>query len=271
MIRVLQALSEAGGPENEDLIWTEPGLLALLDGSTSLIPTPLNARWFTACFTRGLAEHPDGSLIERVNGAIAYTEERYRQSGLDADADYYPSAAGIFVQERGESLEILAVGDCTGLFFLKDGSVLTVTDDRVKRLDESVLELCRTLGRLEGKSIAEMVGSEEIRSRLLQNRRKMNRPDGYKILAVGMEDCTEDELVCLDTADVCRIILFSDGFDAVQDGFLAPELSLKTLYEQLRRREDEDADFMQMPRFKPGDDASALVAEPLSREETATA
>ncbi len=261
MMRVLQALSEAGGLANEDLTWVERDLLALLDGSTSLVPTELDARWFTRSFVEGMKKHPGEELTARVNHALEYTEELYRKSGLNADADYYPSAAGIFVQEREGRLEILAVGDCTGLFFLDDGSVMTVTEDTVKRLDDGVLDYCREVGAREEKTVAEMVKTEEVRRLLLQNRRKMNRPDGYRILAVGMQPCEESDLIRLPVEKVRRIVLHSDGFDAVQDGLLEPELSLERLYERLRRLEAQDPDFEQMPRFKPGDDASALAAE----------
>ena len=260
MIRVLQALSEAGGAANEDLICCEPDLLMLLDGSTSLIPTDFDARRFTRGFAEGMRAHAELALPERVNRALEYTEALYRQSGAGSGEDFYPSAAGIFVQERSGWLEILAVGDCTGLFFTDEG-LITVTDDRVKRLDDGVLARCAELAAREGKSVAELVKSEEIRRLLLANRRKMNRPDGYKILSFEMPPCTDAGLIRLRADRVRRIVLHSDGFDAVAEDFLAPELSLEEIYEKLRRAEALDPGFEAMPRFKPGDDASALVAE----------
>lgn len=130
MIRVLQALSEAGGAANEDLICCEPDLLMLLDGSTSLIPTDFDARRFTRGFAQGMRTYAELALPERVNRALNYTEALYRQSGAGSGED-----------------------------------------------------------------------------------------------------------------------------------FLEPELSLEEIYEKLRRAEALDPGFEAMPRFKPGDDASALVAE----------
>ena len=261
-MRVLQSLSGAGGAKNEDLIRCEGPLLMVLDGSSSLVPMEFDGRWFVRRLARGMKLAPEGGLDERLNRALAYVEQEYRKKRTGPDTGDYPSAAGIFVLERKKCLEVFAVGDCTGLFFMEDGSAVTVTDDAVRKLDGQVLEACRTLGKKHGLTCAEAVKTEEIRRLLRENRKKMNRPGGYRILSVGMAPCTAEELAVLPADKVRRIVLFSDGFEAVRRELALPGASLRSLYARLRRAEKLDPDFEKQPRFKPHDDASAVIAEP---------
>ena len=263
-LRVLQSLSGAGGERNEDLIDCGGPLLTLLDGSSSLVPMELDGRWFVHQLARELRKVPEGGLDARINCALERVSAHYRAKRTGPDTGDCPSAAGVFVLEREGRLEILALGDCTGIFFLEDGTAVTVTDDAVRRLDGSVLEACRALGEKKSMTCAEAVRTEEIRRLLRENRRKMNKPEGYRILSADMPPCREEDLTVLPADKVRRIVLFSDGFEAMAEELARPEVSLRSLYARLRRAEDLDPDFEKMPRFKPHDDASAVIAEPIS-------
>lgn len=264
MMRVLQTLSGAGGAKNEDLIHCGGPLLTVLDGSSSLVPMELDGRWFVHQFARELRKTPEGGLDARINRALESVSASYRAKRTGPDTPDCPSAAGVFVLEREGRLEILALGDCTGIFFMEDGTAATVTDDAVRRLDGSVLEACRVLGEKKGMTCAEAVRTEEIRRLLRENRGKMNKSEGYRILAPGMPPCRAEELTVLPADRVRRIVLFSDGFEAMREELAQPEVSLRSLYARLRRAEDLDPDFEKMPRFKPHDDASAVIAEPIA-------
>ena len=261
MIQVKQALSRPGGTTNEDRIWYEDGFLALLDGSSSLVPSGVGGDWFTECFVRGLEQTRAEKMTERINQALAYVEEEFTGTFPGRDLLFYPSAAGVFVQEKEDFLDVIAIGDCEGHFIMKDGRVITVTDEAVTRLDQTVFDLCRQLQKERGGTIAELMKTEEARSLLIANRKKMNQPDGYRILSIGMEPCREEELIRIPKWDVARIVLFSDGFAELKDQLRQPDADLEDLYRKLRRMEADDPDFETMPRFKPGDDASALIAE----------
>lgn len=261
MIRVLQSVSCAGAKTNEDLIWYDGETILLLDGATSLIPTALDGSWFVHSFAEAFRGHPGERLDQRVNHALAEVTDLYRQQQSEDDPKYYPSAGGVIAQLRGSTLEILAVGDCTGLVFLRSGELLTLTDEAIRALDQQVFDLCKTLHETTGRTNAELMRSEEVRAALLKNRQKMNRPDGYRILSMETSPFTEDDVTRIPADAVRRIVCFSDGFDALAEELRQPELSLAALYTQLRHMEADDPDFEQYPRFKPGDDASALVAE----------
>ena len=258
MIRMLQELSEPGGLKNEDLVWHSDFAAMVLDGSTTLKNSEYDGFWFTRTFARSFesALEEGLSLPEAVNKALAETCRV-----LEGAAGTYPSASGIFLKQTGETAELLTIGDCTGLVFLKNGSRIRILDDTVKRLDQSVLDRCALLHKETGQTIAELVKTEEIRALLVKNRGKMNMPGGYRILSVHMTPCRTEEVICLPVKEISRVVLFSDGFDEVQEHFADPEVSLNELYRLLREREAADPDFECMPRFKPGDDASALIAE----------
>lgn len=263
MLRVTQSLSMPGGERNEDLIWTGDTVLAVLDGATSLIPSRFDACWFTDRFIRAFREELERgkTLPDSVNRALVRIRKDYAGEGEGENDGIFPSASGIFVQEKEDRLLVLSIGDCEGLFFLDDGSCVEIYDDTVERLDNGVLRRCLELRERTGGSIPEILRSPEIRARLIENRKKMNRPDGYRILSPGMPPCGPEDLKSLPARRVRRIVLFSDGFRAVRKEFYQPSFSLEALYEQLRRQEREDPAFLRIPRFKPGDDASALVAE----------
>ncbi len=262
MIRVLQELSLPGGEKNEDGLWYGGVSAALLDGSTSLIPCEVDGALFTASFLEAfaaLADRGEG-LCACVNGALEAVDRRYGGVFASLDWGYYPSAAGIFVRESGPWLEAIAIGDCSGTFLLRSGVRLTLQDERVKVLDEQVLAYVSDLSRRTGAAPASLVKSPQVREKLIENRRKMNRPSGYRVLAHGMEPCTESEVIRLPAGDVERFALWSDGFDAAAGELLRPEARLTELYARLREEEAQDPDFVRLPRFKPGDDASALIA-----------
>lgn len=261
MIKVLQKLSQPGGELNEDRIWHAPNILAVLDGATSLRPAAFDGNWFVEQLVRALEVSTCPALPGRVNDALRHVCRLFLPT-ISANApEYYPSAAGIFVQERGPNVEILSIGDCTGAFCLENGHTLIVRDDTVKRMDQEVLARCADLQARTGKSVAQLVQSDEIKKLLLENRRKMNQPFGYRILSVGMEPCTEKDLLCIPAKQIRRFALWSDGFDSVQSHLLDADVSLEELYARIRRNEAADPDFQQTPRFKNGDDASAVIAE----------
>lgn len=70
--------------------------------------------------------------------------------------------------------------------------------------------------------------------------------------------------VRFDVADVKRVIVHSDGFDAMEDRLRSFEpsgsTSLETLLNELRYEEDKDPYCIEHNRFKKSDDTTALSA-----------
>lgn len=261
MLKVLESLSKAGEEKNEDLVWHDGNLLAVLDGSSGLIPMALDALWFTNCFVEGLAKSAAGPLFERINYALDYSRNRFFDLQPGYDAIDYPSAAGAFVQERSGAIEVLAVGDCTACLTLEGGREMTFSDDTIRHLDDEVIELCEQIRDTSGRPLSELMKEDVIRQRLLENRHKMNRSDGYRILSMNMEPLKASDMEVIPAEQVRKIVLFSDGFEEMADQLRQCSSSLEDLYSELRNREAKDPTFEMMPRFKSSDDASALIAE----------
>ena len=261
MIRVMQVLSKPGGAINEDGVMHLPHFLAVLDGATSLLPAALDGAWFTERLMEELASSAVDSLPGRVNAALERVHQAFLAESPLRTPEYYPSAAGIFVQETGPTVEIMSIGDCTGFFALDNGLTLRVRDDAVRHMDQMVLRRCVELHARTGKSIAEIVQGEEIRNLLLDNRRKMNLPNGYRILSFGMRGCSEKDVLHIPSGMIRRMALCTDGFETGQDRLLDEDVSLEELYLRIRRDEAADPELLKHPRFKNGDDASAVIAE----------
>ncbi len=263
MIRVLQALSLPGGAKNEDGFWHGSAAAAVLDGSTSLIPCPVDGTLFTNCFLDAFAAlaNRGAGLCSCVNGAMEELDRRFGTTFKALDWGYYPSAAGIFAMEVGPCLEVVTLGDCSGAFLMRSGVEIAVHDNRVKELDGAVLARMVELARQKETTPAALANEPDVRAKLIENRRKMNRPGGYRVLAHGMEPCNERDVIRLPAEEVERFALWSDGFDAAAGALLKPDVRLEEGYARLREAEAQDPDFTAMPRFKPGDDATALIAQ----------
>ncbi len=262
MIRILQALCLPGGTKNEDGFWHGASAAAVLDGSTSLIPCSVDGTLFTSCFLDAFAALADrgAGLCSCVNGALEELDRRFGPTLEALDWGYFPSAAGIFVMEAGPYLEIVTVGDCSGAFLLRSGVEIAVRDNRVKELDGAVLERMGELARQKETTPAALAGEPDVRNLLIENRRRMNRPGGYRVLAHGMAPCGERDVIRLPAEEVERFALWTDGFDAEAGALLKPDVRLEDVYARLREAEARDPGFTAMPRFKPGDDATALIA-----------
>lgn len=260
MITIKQKVSYAGRIINEDCVWSDGKTLILLDGSTGLLPGYLDARWFTSCFLEGYQRSSEASLCDAVNSAIAYTREAFFSLTTVANPEYLPSAAGIFVREIEDMIEVLAIGDCTGILYLKNGVTVSVCDDSVKHKDNAVVERCIELRKETGINISDAVSIPEVREMLIANRKTMNRPIGYRILAPNMDKCSEDDVIRFPKKNILGFALISDGFEAMKERIGLERVSLNELYEKLRNEEVEDADCNIRPRLKMSDDATAVIA-----------
>ena len=265
-IRVLQEISLPGAQRNEDAIAHGPGFAALLDGATSLVRTEHDAVWFTRCFL-GLYQRAMEAGLDipgAVNAVIARMREEHPELRDLGKAEYYSSAAGILVRLVGEELELFAIGDCTALLQYRDGRCLRVHKDDVDHFDDQVLAQMRQIHETEGLSLPETMQLPAVREHLLENRRQMNRPQGYRILSFNMAPVTEQEIQRFPVGQLKRVLLFSDGFDSIQERFFDDELDLPALYRQLRDSEQQDSALEAFPRFKLHDDASALLFDVVS-------
>lgn len=205
-----------------------------------------------AAILAGLVE----GLIADWNAAIA---------GLDLPQDYDPPAACLVLVKRyrdgwqalrlGDSC-LLARGDDGGtrIFAASPNNVFDhwLTREARKRRDEGVLDIKALLS--------------EFAPQLRAGRAKRNRPDGYSIL-----ECSRDALAMPEVTELgwpADILLCTDGYYRAVDHYAlhdetglleASRRSVHQVLADLRAAEAGDPDCLRFPRFKPADDATAVM------------
>ena len=264
MIKILDALCEAGGARNEDLIRYDEKNVLVLDGSTGLRADAPDACWFTENFAdafMGLIRRTD-DLCASVEQALEEVRRQFFRECRDPCADgVFPSASAVIAHQSGDLLQILNVGDCTTVLFEKEKTSLLYSEE-VDRFDGAVIAELQKERQRTRLDIADLVKTDRIRGMLLENRKKMNAPDGYEILAFNMPKRTPSHLLQIDRAQLRQVVMLTDGFRPCLEALKTlPCPSLRSLYESLRQTEREDPGMNQRPRFKISDDASAIVFE----------
>lgn len=278
-VRLMGAITEGSGAVNEDgfgFAGEELDVSAawVFDGVTGInrrnhLGTGSDAQWLVGraharlaqlvmhdlALTAILAELVEG-LIADWNGAIA---------GLDLPPDYDPPAACLVLVKRyRDGWQSLRLGDScllargadggTRIFAASPNNVFDhwLTREARKRRDEGVLDIKALLA--------------EFAPQLRAGRAKRNRPDGYSIL-----ECSRDALAMPEVTELgwpAEMLLCTDGYYRAVDHYgLCDEAGLLTASRQgveqvladLRSAEAGDPDCLRYPRFKPADDATAVM------------
>ena len=260
-------VTSAGKPRNEDLFRMTQSQALLLDGSTDLglYQNMPDAAWFVDRFAGAFLEQEACHPVEqRLCAAVdTVAQACLRQTGNDPRmTDRTPSASLMLVEEREDTLEFTALGDCSAVLYFRDGrQPVRFRDHRVDPFDGAVLAAMGEMAAQTGMDILSTVKTEPIREMLLQNRSKMNTPQGYWILAFCKEAFRHLHRLCVPREEVSQVLLFTDGFDAMAQAFLEapPRQSLPALCRQLRDRELADKNCNRYPRFHTHDDACAAL------------
>lgn len=259
-MKVIDRLSCAGNRINEDAIWCSEHCALVLDGATmlkdSVYPASVFVKEFIDVFSQQIAD--SSSLWEAVNGTVSVLRER-RSTGDDFDPTRIPSSAsGIFVYETDDEIQVLTIGDCTAILSGRLG-IKKVYSGEVEAYDQKVIRRMIELHKTTGADIADLVLSDEIRDMLVENRKMMNRPGGYRILALNLGPVNEKDILSVKKDEVDQIVLYSDGFHQMEKDIIGGETDCSLLYKKLRETENADFCLNAYPRFKKSDDASILV------------
>lgn len=259
MLKVPKELSRPGAEVNLDLIWHDGRYAVVLDGSSSLSGSESDVLDFTHAFMQGFERQASRGLElhECVNAAIDSLRGSFRPDNYQDGI--VPSAAGVFLRETDDRVEVLSVADCSATILGKDGRVTRVCENSVGRFDAEALMKATSFCCMFGHGLADVVRRPRMRTILLANRRMMNVPGGYLALASNMRPLTAEDVARFDREDVACVLLCSDGFDVAADGFSSCDFDIDAAYDAMRRAERLDSSLERRPRFKVSDDASAMV------------
>jgi hypothetical protein len=202
-------------------------------------------------------------LSELVSGLIADWTSATKD--LDLPHDYDPPAACLVLVKRyQDGWQSLRLGDSCLLARGTDGgtNILAASPNNVfdhwltrearKRRDEGVLDIKALLA--------------EFAPQLRAGRAKRNRPDGYSILECSRDALAMPEVTALGWPE--EVLLCTDGYYRAVDHYGlydsarlldASKRGVASVLAELRDVEAQDPDCLRYPRFKPADDATAVM------------
>lgn len=243
------------GTANEDFVAAalpaggRGGALVLLDGVT---PPADNGdcvhsvAWFTARLGGALLElsvsRPDITLADCLSAAITVTAQAHEDT-CDLSHPLTPQATVVAVRWGDTELEHLVLSDSVLLLEAPDGTVTAVRDDRIERL------------RAEGRRVAPL----------------RNLPGGFFTAAADPDVARRAVTGTLPLTAVRAVAALSDGAARGVEVFgtddwasaftLLRKGGPEALLARVRAEESADPEGAAVPRGKPFDDATAILAE----------
>lgn len=257
----VRAVCSAAPGKDHDAYVVRRGAAAVADGATPLPEADdAETRRFAQRACELLVDHADRPVHDMIAGII--------RDGKSAAAPLLqPSCALAAARVRGESLELVSLGDCLAVALLEGGTAVTAFDDRVAAFERPVED---HLGRLLGQGIGEAEALASARERIPGMRRRMNSPGGYWVLADDAAAADHVVHAATPLRDVGAVLLATDGFVRLWNVFgvatspadlagLAGRKGLLPLIDELRTRESQPGNLLRHPRLSPQDDATAVL------------
>jgi hypothetical protein len=278
-MRLLGAVSQGSGAVNEDGFGhagDEHSLSAawIFDGVTGINPRNhlgggSDAQWLVARAQAHLAELAtrdtglDVLLHDLVNRLI--TDWAATTASLDLPLDYDPPAACLVLVKRyDDGWRSLRLGDSCLLARNANGESRILATSPNNSFDHWLAREAqkrRQDGVFDIKALL-----AEFAPQLRESRSRRNRPDGYSVL-----ECSRDALAMPEIADLGwpdQMLLCTDGYYRAVDtyGLMdearlmdASSASVAEVLALIRATEAADPDCLRHPRFKPADDATAVM------------
>lgn len=182
------------------------------DGATPLDPSwPADVGEFSMFALDELQRHSlnhEASLSHVWRRALMDVRRQY------GEVAPYLSCGVAMVRVRDCNLEFGTLGDCGAIVRRRDGSLISLCDMTLPRLDASVIITS---------------DSEMTRRQLLANRRKMNAPEGYWIFADTPEAADHLQCAAVSKDNVSEFMLYTDGFFRLVDPYAYVESTVDLL------------------------------------------
>lgn len=278
-MRLLGAISQGSGAANEDgfgYAGDEQDLTAawIFDGVTGINPRNhlgggSDAQWLVA--------RAHGHLIELAPRALALdavlqelvdrlmTDWAIASASLDLPRDYDPPAACLVLVKRyDDGWQSLRLGDSCLLVRNTGGDNRILAASPNNSFDHWLAREARKRREQGVFDIKALLA--EFAPQLRESRSRRNRPDGYSILECSRDALAMPEIVKLGWPG--QMLLCTDGYYRAVDtyGLMddarlmdASRASVTDVLSLIRATEAQDPDCLHHPRFKPADDATAVM------------
>lgn len=273
---IVETLSLPGDPAkpNEDAFAADASGAVVLDGATmvseNLMPGKSDAAWIASFGARRLRAHWNNSDSPRAALRHALADAERSFAGLrrrpPAAPHEWPLASMIFAMPQDGGFEALWYGDCTALVLTPDGTASVVGTATEKKSGEA--SAAQRFADETGLAPVEALKRAEYLPLFRTGRAAINTPAGewlFAPLAAASEHVSHRKIAA---PAGTLVLLCSDGFLALA-GYrdwppqqvieAARDRRLAALAEELRAAEAADPDGRTHPRFKPSDDATAML------------
>ncbi len=281
---ILDHIRDGGSPDNtkanDDWIGFDKRVAIVADGATGLSDKRLvnaddsDAQWIAKLavehFLGARAEDPVRELVREIN--LHATSIIFGNHPKETTPKYsWPSSSFIMARSQGGVIELSGLGDCTALVEMSDGFIDRFSALPFNKSRESS-EAARDLQQRSG-SDGEAIRTPEVIASLRRKREILNTAQsGVWTLGLVPEAADHVFTVALPAGEIRSILLMSDGFSAIVDGYghfdeaslfeIAKSRGLLEINCEIRKIEREmDPHAERFPRYKQSDDSSAILLE----------
>jgi len=271
------SISIAGNKINEDIVYAMDNYGWVIDGATGLnnkniMGSSSDAYWFVNEWNNYLKENildnSKGIKEIIVNGVESISNKFCEIAAIqNLDKVDLPSASIAVIRINNKKVEYFLLGDCTLVVQDNKGKSLIIKQNLLDILDNKAKVELVELMKNKGMNFLE--ARKKINSLLVKHRLLKNTPNGYWTLEFDKNAVENSLCGHLDFEDCKKVLLMSDGFSAIFDNYnyvtedniisIIEKDGLQQIYNIIRAIEEDDVDILKFPRFKKGDDSSAVI------------
>lgn len=268
MLTFIESISLAGdrAKQNDDACGFTGPRAWVIDGATDLSDAPLtldasDASWL-ARFLSTRLHGPVGNRIDDVVKDAAFAFGKLVE-GKSYERWQSPIASLLMVWDRGPGVAGVDLGDCRLFALDADGHAHVIGGLADAADAEARLAAQQTDAH---KPLMQRTATLE---KLRAGRAALNREGGAWTFCLDPACADHARYWQLQLARPTHLLLMTDGFSALADRYraydpaglvqAALDKGLQELGRELRAIEAEDAEAARHPRFKPSDDATALL------------
>lgn len=257
---------------NEDKIIIGKNYFIVCDGATPLYKSdikPSEAAWFVNFIKNNMPSSCD-DVLKQLNKISSYAYEEYNKLNVHCNDEVlsYPSCGMSIVEIKDNMAYIYTIGDCEVVIKKKDGKFIRIIQEDLIKFDNAALDIMIKTSKEKNISLKEAV--KECKDVLIQNRKLMNKPNGYPAFTISNNPDFDYTVNFFDLDDIKEMYLYSDGitqaFDELKIYNSCEEMFKKSIdvneeIEKIKERAFSDKDCNKYPRFKTIDDIAIIKIE----------
>ena len=272
MLTFVDAISLAGdrGKQNDDALGFAGARAWVLDGATDLHAAPLSgaasdAGWIAHFANARLHEAAGGELRDIIREASEAARDAFaiRVVGRAFERWQSPISSLLILEACAEGVRGVDLGDSRVFACDSAGAAQAAGAPRDAADAETRLAAAQT------DADKPLLQREATLARLREMRAALNRPGAHWTFGLDPECANHARAWTLTLRRPAHVLLMTDGFAALTDRYRAYDAGalvraaldkgLAELGRELRAIEAADAGGARHPRFKPSDDATALL------------